>query len=86
MKMLVITLLLFSLSFAAIASEGSHTAEAKKITGAFFEELKDELSKAFEIGRLRYGNQRMQKYRTGHCGEALEEFWLGRCPDKSQVA
>ena len=50
MKMLVITLLLFSLSFVAIASEDSHTAEAKKITGAFFEELKDELGKALKSG------------------------------------
>lgn len=50
MKMLAITILLFSLSFAAIANVDSHTDEAKKITSVFFEELKGELGKALKSG------------------------------------
>ena len=50
MKKPVITALLCSLSFSVNADMDQYTAEARKITGAFFEELKGELAKALKAG------------------------------------
>jgi len=50
MKRLFITVLLGSLSFTVNADMGEYTAEAKKITGAFFKELKGELGKGMKAG------------------------------------
>jgi hypothetical protein len=50
MKKLIITALLFSLSFTVNADMNENKAEAKKITGAFFKELKGELVKGMKAG------------------------------------
>lgn len=50
MKKLVIVGVLCSLPFTVNADMAQHKAEAKKITGAFFEELKGELGKAMKAG------------------------------------
>ena len=50
MKKLVFTILLSSLSFTVNAEMDQHKAEAKQITGAFFEELKGELVKSMKAG------------------------------------
>jgi len=49
-KKLVITIMLFSLPFTVSADIDQYKAEAKKITGAFFEELKGELGKGMKTG------------------------------------
>ena len=49
MKKLV-AVMLFSLSFTVSADMDEYKAEAKKVTGAFFEELKSELSKGLKAG------------------------------------
>lgn len=50
MKELVLTAMLCSLPFTAGADMDEYKAEAKMITGAFFEELKDELIKGMNAG------------------------------------
>ena len=50
MKKLVIAAMLFSLPFTVSADMGQYKAEAKKITGAYFEELKVELGKGMKAG------------------------------------
>ena len=50
MKKLVVAALFCSLPFAASADMSQHKAEAKKITGAFFAELKGELVKGMKAG------------------------------------
>ena len=50
MKKLVIAAMLFSLPFTVSADMGQYKAEAKKITGAYFEELKGELGKGMKAG------------------------------------
>ncbi len=50
MKKLVVTALLCSLPFTVNADMDQYTAEAKKITGAFFKELKGELGKGMKAG------------------------------------
>ena len=50
MKKLVVTALLCSLPFTVSADMDQYKAEAKKITGAFFEELKGELGKSMKAG------------------------------------
>jgi len=50
MKKLVVTALLFGLPLAVSADVDQYKAEAKQITGAFFEELKGELGKGMKTG------------------------------------
>lgn len=50
MKKFVIAVMLFSLPFTVSADIDQYEAEAKKITGAFFEELKGELGKGMKAG------------------------------------
>ena len=50
MKKLFVAVLLYSLSFSANADMDQNKAEAKIITGAFFEELKGELVKGMKSG------------------------------------
>ena len=50
MKKLILPALLCSLSFTVNAEMDQYTAEAKKITGAFFNELKAELTKGMKAG------------------------------------
>ena len=50
MKKFVIAVMLFSLPFTVSADIDQYKAEAKKITGAFFEELKGELAKGMKAG------------------------------------
>lgn len=50
MKKLVIAVMLSSLPFTVSADIDQYKAEAKKITGAFFEELKGELGKGLKAG------------------------------------
>jgi len=50
MKKLIITAVLCSLPFAVNADMNQYKAEAKKITGAFFKELKGELGKGMKAG------------------------------------
>jgi hypothetical protein len=50
LKKLVIAVMLFSLPFTVSADIGQYKAEAKKIIGAFFEELKGELGKGIKAG------------------------------------
>ena len=50
MKKFVIAVMLFSLPFTVSADIDQYKAEAKKITGAFFEELKGELGKGMKAG------------------------------------
>jgi hypothetical protein len=50
MRRIIVTALLSCLPFAAVADMDQHKAEAKKITGAFFEELKGELGKGMKSG------------------------------------
>ena len=50
MNKCVVTAILCSLPFAVSADLDQNTAEAKKITGAFFSELKGELVKAMKAG------------------------------------
>ena len=50
MKTFVIAVMLFSLPFIVSADMDQNKAEAKKITGAFFEELKGELGKGMKAG------------------------------------
>ena len=50
MKKLVIAAMLCSLPFTASADMAQNKAEAKKITGAFFKELKGELGKGMKAG------------------------------------
>ena len=50
MKKLAIAVMLSGLPFTASADIDQHKAEAKKITGAFFEELKGELGKGIKAG------------------------------------
>jgi hypothetical protein len=49
-KKFVIAVMLFSLPFTVSADSDQYKAEAKKITGAFFEELKGELGKGMKAG------------------------------------
>jgi hypothetical protein len=49
-KKLAIAVMLFSLPLTVSAEIEDYTAEAKKITGAFFEELKAELGKGLKAG------------------------------------
>jgi len=49
-KKLVVAAMLFSLPFTVSADMGQYKAEAKKITGAYFEELKGELGKGMKAG------------------------------------
>jgi hypothetical protein len=49
-KKSVIAAMLFSLPFTVVADVNEYKAEAKKITGAFFEELKGELGKGLKSG------------------------------------
>ena len=51
MKTFVIAVMLFSLPFIVSADMDQNKAEAKKITSAFFEELKGELGKGMKAGR-----------------------------------
>ena len=50
MKKLVVTAMLCGLTFTVSADMDQYKAEAKKITGAFFEELKGELVKGMKSG------------------------------------
>jgi hypothetical protein len=50
MKKLIVSALLCSLSFTANADMDQYKSEAKKITGAFFNELKGELGKGMKSG------------------------------------
>lgn len=50
MNKLFIIVLLYSLSFTVSADMDLYKAEAKKITSAFFNELKDELAKGLKAG------------------------------------
>jgi hypothetical protein len=50
MKKLIITAMLCSMSFTVSADMDQYKAEAKKITGAFFKELKGELGKGMKAG------------------------------------
>lgn len=50
MKHIVIAAMLFSLPFGAGADADQHKAEAKKITGAFFQDLKGELGAGMKSG------------------------------------
>jgi len=50
MRKSVVAAMLCSLPFTVSADMDQHTAEAKKITAAFFEELKGELGKAMKAG------------------------------------
>lgn len=50
MKKLIIAVVLLSLPFAISADIGRYKAQAKQITGAFFEELKSELGKGMKAG------------------------------------
>ena len=50
MKKSVIAVMLFSLPFTVSADIVQYKAEAKKITGAFFEDLKGELGKGLKAG------------------------------------
>ncbi len=50
MRKLVVAAMLFSVPFAVSADMDQNTAEAKKITAAFFEELKGELGKGMKAG------------------------------------
>lgn len=50
MNKLVVTAMLFGLPFAVSADMDQYTAEAKQITGAFFEELKGELVNGMKAG------------------------------------
>jgi hypothetical protein len=50
MKKSILTAVIFSLSFAANAEMDQYKAEAKKITGEFFNELKGELVKGMKSG------------------------------------
>ena len=50
MKKLVIVVMLFSLPFTVSADIDQYKAEAKKITGVFFEALKGELGKGMKAG------------------------------------
>ena len=48
MKTFVIAVMLFSLPLTVVADMDQYKADAKKITGAFFEELKRELGKGIK--------------------------------------
>jgi len=50
MKKIIVSALLISLSFTVNADMSENKAEAKKITGAFFKELKGELVKGMKSG------------------------------------
>lgn len=50
MKTFVIAVMLFSLPLTVVADMDQYKADAKKITGAFFEELKRELGKGIKAG------------------------------------
>ena len=50
MKKLIVTAMLCCLPFTATADTDQYKAEAKKITGAFFDELKGELVKGMKAG------------------------------------
>ena len=50
MRKLIVAVMLFSPPFTVSADIDQYKAEAKQITGAFFEELKDELGKGIKAG------------------------------------